>query len=166
MSQTAPQNMSPEAMRVEIAKDALAQVRAEKFIPSEHNGYATFDQPINFEFGDELQKHLTDDRVCYGCARGALFLSIVRRHDNFKVDGTMRFDRKSIHTYCRINKEEEFFTPQQLHAIESAYEGYDQLLWCRIYRDPKDRLIAILENIIRNNGTFVPTETTAEAVGV
>lgn len=156
--------MSPETMRVEIALDALAQVRAEKFIPTHLHGYIYFPKAISHHPDDQLQKHLTDDRICYGCARGALFLSIIRKHNDLSTGAGLR-DCHTVWSDVRWSKEKEFFDLDQIHKIEMAYEGYKYDFY-QIYRNPQDRLIAILENIIRNNGTFVPTETTAEAIGV
>lgn len=73
-----------------------------------------------------------------------------------------------------------YFTPEQLMFIETAFEGstggirvasllygYDDTKddknlrymaseWKRMFHDDRDRLIAIMDNIIRNNGTFEP----------
>lgn len=142
------------AERVAIAKDVLQQLGSNQLIAG-HGGYVVFwRNPQNWDFYenhekdpaqpiiDEIKKH------CHVCARGALIISYVARHNKLSV-------RELSRQACRPNSVlGEFFDNDQLGLIEAAYEldedFYDQ------YPNPQQRLIAIMENLVKNNGTFVP----------
>lgn len=149
--------MTRAQKRVEIAKDALMQIRAGKTI-------VVSGSYLYQEEGGEYAVGIKTVQTCHACAKGALFLAKTRRA------GTPTLG------YEAFNGEQEAmpeWPEANWHLIEVAFEGavMDSPLNCPknwgdsvtkakefYYAHPGDnrRLIAILKNIIKNNGTFVP----------
>lgn len=111
---------------------------------------------------------------CNCCALGAMFMSCTLYNNNqtaedFENETDWQFDSriegKNGGFSNGLNK---FFSGAQLKLIESAYEGgigafeaptSKQAIvykWVDDLPDDKKRLVAIMENIIENEGTFVP----------
>jgi hypothetical protein len=161
--------VSKAEQRIAIAKDALAQLRAEMYL-AESGTY------IGSELTDELDQQCDDDRdgakpfllksktPCRVCAKGALFLSTVRRYNKASVRDVM-CDNMLV--------AENIFGHKQFDLIEAAFERWDHTVayledkdesvvpldvqnFGAAYTDDTDRLVAILENIIKNKGTFKP----------
>jgi hypothetical protein len=172
---TTKPGISKAEMRVTIAKDALQQLKAEKIIAVSGSYYGT-------ELIDELDKMVVKDddnkkykvqaqpflkkRVnpCRVCAKGALFLSAVRKYNKATLDDVMCED---------LRVADKIFGSRQFDQIEAAFEqwettknrfglaadGVDSITACAFgmkYEDERERLEAILKNIIKNNGTFKP----------
>lgn len=129
--------------------------------------------------GDETEREkqlcevFQDMPKCTVCARGAMFVSACRMFNHFSVgefadaggtsDGA---DPDSFSDY-----EETFFTKKQVGMIESAFEkdtdfGYGReacsrkdslaaVLFGKQYGKAEERLTAIMQNIIKNEGDFV-----------
>lgn len=146
--------LTPSQRRVAVAKDALAQINANIW------------KPVGFSyvFFDEPQHRTTclldiDKTKCQVCARGALFLAAVNKFNDYNP---------SKHTVDKIinrisrsqfgNVESRLWSKSQICDIEAMYEcwNYDRYdtRWEKFYPERKNRLIAILKNIIRNKGKF------------
>lgn len=138
--------------RVEIAKDALAQIRAGKIRP-EKGTFGFFPHSFMEQHGAERIQTAIDlqDFKCEACALGSLMIGFAYRHNDVRV----RELQKSAQ--LRHNGPlGDFFDYAQLALIEEAFEGWDRGgLWYYKYANDEERLIAILENIVANNGTFV-----------
>jgi hypothetical protein len=110
--------------------------------------------------------------VCRVCAKGALFLGHVDKFNNCEVvkDGSYNY---AYNIEATIRKKLlDNFSHIQLDMIETAFEKkvmYDYTCLIRgrkleekcidfgcKYRYPKDRLKAILKNMLKNNGLFKP----------
>lgn len=155
--------MSVAKQRVEIAKDALAQIRAEHFTAG--SGYVCFTSaPENFDSEKSLQPFLLSRNPpkCEGCAKAALLLSTIRKRNQLSVGDAEACDGETLHESFS-----DLWTEHQSDLVEWFYEGWiDQgnasnnqrevflANYQPVYRD--DRLVRILENIIDNNGTFKP----------
>lgn len=94
---------------------------------------------------------------CQVCARGAIFLAKAVRFDAVKVS--------QMNDYGRNNEMmSDFFAADQLRDIEVWFEGWygnsggKAHLFYLKYPDAKKRLTLILKNIIKNQGTFVPSQ--------
>jgi len=123
---------------------------------------------------DDLQQHVEDmEGHCEVCALGGLLLSKARLCDNVPLNNFYTIDEDGDKTWAfnqnRVkNSLIDIFGKRQLSLIESAFEVtpyYANTLsfnkktaveFGRRFVNSKDRMIAIMENIIQNNGDFVP----------
>jgi hypothetical protein len=161
--------------RVEIAKDVLKTLR----YLSVSTGSYVYGEIRNLK-GDSAQKNLPKIRKkCHVCALGACFLSFVKIEKRVKI--------KDITHSCYPNEVEvdfsfiesklkKYFGQDQLFKIEAACEQSSAIHGERWYLhdaarfrsrsglldvSEKDLLKAIMQNIVKNKGTFIPpTETT------
>lgn len=176
------QGLSPSEKRVAIAKDVLAQLKANKYLASRRTYvgpiYLKSDEVVdNFDF--DYQKSCTELESCNVCALGGLMLSLTSFNDKFTIgeleegDGTL---------WRELSK---FFSAEQIFLIEYCFEGwmswsdgaaindldfYDEdwandenhPIWNKIYdyyysfKDDTARLEGIMKNIVKNKGEFIP----------
>lgn len=111
--------------------------------------------------------------TCECCALGAMFMSCTLYSNkttirDFVYETTHNFEQRVRRADGFTNGLRQFFSAEQLMLIEAVYEGgygaFDanekQLAalnkWVEKYEKPKDRLLAIMKNIITHNGTFKP----------
>jgi hypothetical protein len=182
MKNTKFEAASKDEKRVMIAKDVIAQVRKDFYVPS-YGTWVAFSEFL--PAATSLQKILTKkkDFSCKVCAMGGLMLSAVKYNNSV----TLGNDRAAAIYYadaggamCDLDDSasknlRKFFIPSQLDLIEAAFEVGEGAVGLPInkisrrykstsaaiafgenYPDPKNRIIAIMKNIIKNNGTFVP----------
>jgi hypothetical protein len=131
--------------RVAIAKDVIAQIKANQLIVN------------SGEYGGVL-----DDNKCQVCALSAIFVT------KFGLEAAKKNEenRCTFDDYAMRNKLDSIFGRQRLIDIENAFEC------CTIedestspgvefsykhVEDDDQRLIAVMRNVIRNKGNFVPT---------
>ena len=163
--------------RVEIAMDALAQLK-NKIYKAQSGTYVH----LPFELSGEASAKKTlgcfidKQNTCKVCAKGALFLSTVRKqHESaFSVDDLNDASDDPTHLIDHVFEEE------QLDLIESYFEGRDdfdseyfedesvigsekdeaKLKHLRRFvnksTSSNTRLVKILENMIENDGQFIP----------
>lgn len=153
--------------RVALAKDAIRQIKANILFPKGGNYTRIIRSGL---WSEEFMQSSFQDRLvnkeieCECCAKGALICSFVGFENEASV-----IDIGSINEEQIRDKLKGVFSPRQLHMIEFAFEGreimyfvYSSEIGRRLgsyfdhYDDPSERLIAILENIIKNKGTFKP----------
>lgn len=148
--------MTLERKRVTIAKDTLASLQAKKFIASHGVGYLHYSSTDN---GDKLPNNYK----CGACALGGMFVGLTTRIKELSIK-EQNGDRDRIIAPLR-----SYFDREQLDAIEYAFEQGNISLrtlnyssahrysdFGKAYDNPDDRLIAIMQNIIDNKGTFTP----------
>lgn len=167
--------------RVLIAKDVIAQIKAKRFKARA----GTWVRPV-FRNGDELDMFDKFDEetasvrelflekkipACECCALGAMFMSCTLYNNKTTVDSlldeTMDFElivRSKTRSFS--NGLAQFFTKPQLKLIEAAFESeygaFNDVcndktdLWYETMPNDTKRLIAIMQNIIKNKGTFKP----------
>lgn len=146
-------------MRVAIAKDVIAQVNARRYTATP----GTF---LRVEFVEPFPEGAADLRdvvglpmvVCDVCAKGAMLLSKARLFDAVPLD-----DMVVEETILGGGDEEilyEAFGEENADLIESAFELYSgDHLACEFghrHKNPADRLIAIMANIVEHDGIFTP----------
>jgi hypothetical protein len=187
--------MTPAEARVAIARDVVSQIRAQKYRAT-HGAYCrTFpksrdrDGIIDREdVGGELQPLIkTRMDSCDVCAKGGLFVSAIRKFDDFKVSRSVVNKTSNYSSYSFQAQHSQFndgilvtshlrkfFAKEQLELIEYSFErGHcgtpkdDELaLRAKIFGNkidwPEERMLAIMKNIIKNKGEFVPPEITEE----
>lgn len=164
---------TPAQRRVLIAQDVLlrlkkGQIRVETGV---------FVEPLTETDNNNLQEVVHGGLRCSACVIGSLFLSAVAYRNQYNL---LHGDMVSSSDPLRKLKE---FSPEQRRLIELAFErgeGYHQIeypgaaqsvehtperalaaKWAYAHDlefDSSDRLIALMENIIRNKGRFDPSE--------
>ena len=151
-------NSTPEQKRVMIAQDVIDRINVQLLTASKG-------RIIYLPQYANVNKENVNSLECDVCAKGGLFASYIGRVNNFD---------ESCYISNNLNnpaheKLLEIFTLEQLAIIEFAFEGMlyigcvdvDADLEDKIeefyfqYEDANERLIAICENIIKNNGDFV-----------
>lgn len=144
--------------RILIAKDVLKalksrHLRATPMTYLSSDALGTWNNPDIF--GKQVCE-LLKQKPCYVCVIGALFVGQVERFNKLKYNGPL---------YSDDIREEltKAFSMKQLEMIEACFEGwYDDNLkfdgtpFSNKYPDATKRMEAIMRNIIRNKGTFVP----------
>ena len=175
--------MKKNEMAVAIARDVLKHLRSLKV--RDRNGYVGLNDKYectpkslsNLSGKEQLQNHLpVVVKYCDVCALGACFLSYVRLYDKIQVSSLVQsydFGLKSDKLVSILNV---CFSLEQRNLIESAFElnrmdegiygtkhiyaaedAVDYAIeFGKQYEDPKERLRAIMKNIIKNNGQFCP----------
>jgi hypothetical protein len=168
--------------RVLIAKDVIAQIKARRYRPRlgtwakavTNDGRRT--NP-SFVFGEDasIRELFLSKKIvaCECCALGAMFMSCTLYNnkmtaEQFAEQLDYEFDVRVATPGGLSNGLNLFFSPAQLKLIEAAFEGNDGAFsvtgcraekiaeWSARYENSLERLIAIMENIIKNNGTFKP----------
>ena len=165
-------SLTKPQQRVAIAEDVIQQVKKKKYT-IETGNYVKFNED-NFDFDLDIQSNF--DKVnCSVCALGACLLSTTKFKNKLTFDDVSLIDSYSSTWNLFLN----LFTSHQLLLIENAFEGvlfYScrvgedkftarltekeeekcNLFYDKYFTDDTKRLIAIMENIIANNGTFKP----------
>lgn len=166
--------------RIAIAKDVIKWVTEKKFNIKIGSSYLTFKSKKQVEQDIEFRDLVRNNtKSCQVCAKGALFICSVDKHDKLKLSEVLpQFNlnvRKNL--YFELFEDDvvshvQDFDQEQLNLIEIAFEGRHDLdydLWQmnqasyylaakfgKKYKDAQGRLIAIMENVIKNKGEFVP----------
>ena len=185
--------MTKGEKRVEIAKDVLKQIKANKYKPT--SGIWVSDADGN-EVNDLIYRardkdwdapvDLKKDVVCQlngkcdVCALGSLFVSAIDKFNHTKLNPNCSVDFTE-HQDSDYNPLLKWFSAKQLLLIENTFENrygawmektmyvlsknkviyWDDVVipaihaYCKKYPDETSRLKAIMNNIVRNKGTFV-----------
>ena len=164
------QRMSKAAKRVQIAHDVLALIKARRFFPAgvylyDHSGIL-YKNP-----NSQMSLLMKSATSCDVCAVGAIFLGFANRMNNCTIKKYVRSHHSGIFMKKYLL---DYFSDQQIQMIETAFEQsiisvggreYSNLEWQQLAKskyfakrtkNPKNRMIKIMKNIIENNGTFVP----------
>lgn len=152
-----------------ICKDVLLNIKMKLIVPN-HTGYLKFNGTN--KSSEQLNKVISPENSCNVCAKGALFVCHIIKRNHFTVKEAHEIDDLSIK--CQSNKIAKrltgIFSINELNLIEASFEGiivndkdnYLRGLWGktsivlkainfgRRYKTPKARLIAIMNNIIKN----------------
>lgn len=154
--------------RVRIIKDAILQINSKNINPTEGH-YLRFTSTIKQK--QSLQDIIASgENKCTACAKGAIFASCVLNVN--KVYGKDEFGEE----YFMKKKLDKWFTPLELDMIEAAFEvtiitdnedkledhnynptklGQKCIKFGKRYKNPTNRLLAILNNILENK-VFTP----------
>jgi hypothetical protein len=151
--------MTNSQKRVAIAKDALQWIRLGALTPTK----GTYLRPqlhptlaLDYPERAAVQANTLNWGACQCCAKGALFVAKVNRFDNCSAMDFQGFTGQNLLM-------DGIFLRDEFDMIESAFEGWmdDQWRWFKKYPNAKTRMMAILRNIIRNQGDFKPRELVA-----
>jgi|SRR6185369_5172464 len=174
--------LSKAEKRVAIAKDVLKWIKT-GVAKAETGTYFRIpqldgDEGINSElFGNlELRDIIEKNQLkCTVCAKGAIFLSSLMKRNNFTLNMLSSYGEVRGQECC--DRVSDIFTRTQLDLIEDAFEGtyetsdgvdywntYDDgysnkdkaiKKFYEKYTTDEGRLVAIMNNIIKNKGEFV-----------
>jgi hypothetical protein len=113
--------------------------------------------------GLSIQPALLNDPSCYCCAFGALLVSTIRYQNQVFLGDVGR----SI-PFKKVDDNDtgilDVFSKEQMKFVEQVYEGFDtndKYLNDKIdelheqYPESQSRMIAIFENMLRNNGELI-----------
>jgi len=112
-----------------------------------------------------LAKHIQDVPQCGVCAKGAAFIAAVDRFNRLKI--CFRNANGNNTSYYDEGFLTEYFSQGQLDEMEAAFEGWpsyrldSKFSYTGIPRNRNKadiRLSMIMQNVIRNNGEFVPEQ--------
>lgn len=170
-------NALPKAEKIIlIAKDVIKQLNTKKLIANAGSYVNIYNQGLKKD--DDIQKNYSKVKECRVCALGACMMSATKFGNILKVKdvgiGTEELDNDNTRKLFN-----SIFSPKQLLLIETAFESHNlgtryatdilddtleltdsEIDKCNAFYDSycydKDRLIAIMENIIRNEGIFRP----------
>lgn len=155
-------------MRVRIAKDVLELLKQRKFIvsPGIYLDTKMIVPKSWLKKATQVGKKLLT-KPCTVCAMGALFVAEVVRNDklNFAQLNNSNFIEEgrplTVGRAVMDDRLRRFFTERDLQDIEGYFEGWgyqDRTVnfWIKSYPDARQRLRAIMRNIIRNEGDFKP----------
>ena len=169
-----------EQKRVEILKDVLKHIKAQRIVAQcqviiKYNDIV----PKEEENVQKILKNMSKKKErCLVCARGALLFSSIWKNNEFykkfEIDGWSGDSMLGKGTAEDKTEEngylEKFFDKNQLAMMETAFEGKfnNSILnskdWesCNDFNrknyhlDDTERLEAIIKNAISNRGTFIP----------
>jgi hypothetical protein len=135
--------MSSAEQRIEIASDVIQWLRAGRVIATS----GIYLEPLERQEGAAK----IDGVQCYVCALGAVFAVAVER-DAVECSNVFSYREGAMRGALA-----PYFDFGQLRMIEAAFEewSYEKEFGDQ-YEDDAERMIAIMQNIIDNDGTFVP----------
>jgi hypothetical protein len=163
--------------RVMIAQDVLAQLKAKRYVAESgcwvQANYNSAVPLADIKCKDSVKELFAEKTIqsCNVCALGGLFMSCTNFNNNTLLE---ELDDVSEDLGNLIDEEEKLsnklnkiFSTDQLKLIESYFEangGFfqngdeDERIEAFYNKHPSDkkRLQLIMENIVENNGTFVP----------
>lgn len=175
------ETLDPAAKRVWLARDVLAQLAAKKYDACRRvyvDVQFTHEHAWNHVRDEQLHETLERDGVrCLVCALGGLLCSLARVEDRLSTRQVCEARGRDLREI--LERLEGLFEPKQLTLMEAFFEGADEGYYGdRIleenldsddsddvrphkdfagrYKSSEDRLRAIMENVIANNGEFVP----------
>lgn len=167
---------SPEKKRVMLARDVLRSLDQERIkAQTGHyvNGFESDSDSSRAEFNEKLSSTGEADEIpltipmygedCTVCAKGALFVAKVDRLNGVTVGDFVSYADLDPSRFLL-----DYFSRRQLDLIEAAFERdrmsldpYDSDAKAAIafgsgYVSHAQRMRAIMENVIENNGEFRP----------
>lgn len=160
--------------RVAVAKDVIYRLKRnlQKGYLGYGNGKAELPKRVTLE--DSVQPYINKvQKQCNACALGSCFLSYIRLENNVKFKDIAMFKIEDgildiyIERYDIEKSLKTIFSEKQMSLIESAFEksytfgnglvNMDQAVsFGEGFDINKGRIIAIMENIVENKGTFKP----------
>ncbi len=163
-------DLTLRGQKMRIVKDAIEQIKTCVVIPRTgvylDNLEIKYDNFWESEVTGSLQKLLQrDDFTCEACAKGSLFAACVLNVNRVDVDADISNES------FQKSKLKKWFSVEELDTIETAFEcrvvmddpyettptelGRKAIKFGKRYHTDKKRLLAILNNILKNR-SFKP----------
>lgn len=153
--------------RILICEDVIRQIQANQ-LSATRGSYCNPKSKVNASGGADLRTQLLAGNVpvCRVCAIGALMVAGTL-YVNTSTVNDLLYDFRDGQDSDFVTKQlRKYFSSTQLHLIECSFEmwGADSITMSyrtaykfgKRFEKNEDRLIAIMNNIIENNGTFKP----------
>jgi hypothetical protein len=170
------EKLSKMEQRVVIAKDVKAAIKAAKYKVSPGTYVRLIDDTKiipkkkyiyeNGETKNTFRNLMKEEVTCNVCAIGSMFVSSVRKSADKSMTGN---------DDVMVKKLAYVYTEEELRILEMAFEGQDitEMLvhsddpddkrklkntkdfYQKHYDDDEERLVAIMDNIIKNKGHFI-----------
>ena len=138
--------------RIEIAKDVLKWIKTGKIKVLARNCY--FNPITNLSYsGEQLKDALPQISNCEVCALGGLFYAHIMRYNDFEID---RWGINYIDGRREMVGELKMFSERVLQNIEASFEATNEYKDKHKLSDDTETLKHIMNNIIKNKGTFKP----------
>lgn len=155
-----------------LAKDVIERIKL-KQLKATAGVTCRLEDKRGVKAEDSIKEILPKIKNCECCAKGALFLGYIGRVNEMTVG---EIEDETSHNSSEMKKLLKIFDENQLSLIETAFEGHQVVNidskkeWIEIKEDVLDkavqyfydypsstkRLVAICENLIKNQGTFIP----------
>lgn len=172
--------------RVLIAKDVIKTINSGYLRPA-HFVYLEMETDKSVPTLDggkfSVKKALDQAKYCDVCAKGAIFASYVKKHnecyigEGYEGKTVGSYDQAEELKWCGsdfiVKSVRSLFTKNQMDLIEMYFEGSPQSTnkilishfskaraFYSSYENAEQRMIAIMKNIIENKGTFKPVVPT------
>lgn len=149
--------LSKAEKRVAIAKDAIAQLLIDRYVPTPGTYVGSDDVDLGMEL--DIAKTLTSLPQCNVCAIGSVMVSSFRCG---QVAGDLESMRDGYHAEGELSYDEGLrlaFSDAMLRRMEDAFESGGrygsedpETKWGLLNKD--ERLFAILETVIEKGGRF------------
>lgn len=171
---------SPAKKRVMIAKDVISQLKSGKIVPD--HTYFSWPDHKSEETAECLRRNrtptnmalLTSRTSCEVCGIGSLFVAALERDGRYKLGRykgrssepgraeivcylTPYFDRTQLQLIEAFFEQDLYFTSIDVQETLDPEMVYKNPIFTE--RDDRKRLEMIMENIIENNGQFIPCKT-------
>lgn len=153
-------DMTPAQKRVAIARDVIKHLQAKRFVTVTNILWRFKGLSIAEKVNQKRIKTLLKIKPCEVCAIGACVIAGLNRFNQVEFKGVngAEYEELSLQQWFSIN---------QLALIEIGYEGKNYNFSNSVrsdaavsffykHCDNDTRLIAIMQNIIKNKGEFVP----------
>lgn len=164
--------------RIIICYDALLQLRQKKVVAT-NNKYLVVSSFSKKGVSKKLQlDKVLEKTSCEACALGTMLISRARVFNKLKI-GNITFNESglafnsSFSSNSLATELDKYFDSEQLALIETAFEKFSKgergrnlrfeptkekiaIDFGEKYEDATSRLVAILKNIIANDGLFCP----------
>lgn len=148
------EDMTLVEQRISIAKDVIAQIKAKKYFIVSNTGYVSLDQKNILLAGTDPAKRKLAPKVkaCTVCALGAMFIADISKDKKYSFeDAGLGVEDDYIERATITKRLGQYFTNKQMNYIEEYFE------YNAGWMTDDERLTAICQNIIDNNGNFDPS---------
>lgn len=165
--------------RILVARDVIAQIKADRLLPMKGRWidlYRDWSSAAYYDTMDSMQEVVLAKKAkCQVCALGSIMASMVLFKNMVTIGNIDRdFDYYRLRKFKRRKDNvgiRALFSRDQLELIEGAFEmgsglhgtlkqhvkGWEEAKAFGVkFNDSTSRLIAIMKNIIKNKGEFVP----------
>lgn len=163
--------------RLVVVKDAIKQIKRDNIIP-DHSGVLRIyghSQRLFTNLSGQAQEVLTKElkgtnrQLCLVCARGALLIAKIHKENQCTNLALLGVQSKGAYWNGSVTDSKllKLFSGKQIKMMESAFEGLRHpdigtvkldacIDYKRFFPDPKKRLLAIFNNVVKNKGLFKP----------
>lgn len=168
MKEKAFKQLTPAQQRVAIAKDVIKQIKAEVYVARKGIYIGFKDLSKHFGKTGISQEKARKLEPCFVCGIGAVAMSAVKLFNEISLYDETQTGRY----YTAFNAVTKWFDSEQAELIEIYFEVWTHKMYADLsqrynlaafaekYPTATKRLVAIMRNIIKNKGVFIPDDYT------